>query len=153
MARGMMRPVEYDDSDPYVIIEKHESGGVGAFLVGVAVGAGIALLFAPQSGAATRAEIQRSARRARERAQEVVDETRGRVTDKFQEAREQVESRLDAARRAIDLKRRQVTRAVQAGREAAEEAREELERRIAETKTAYREGGEAGGGGSDASGV
>ena len=144
MARGTMRPVEYDDSDPYVIIEKNE-GGIGAFLIGVAVGAGIALLFAPQSGAATRAEISRSARQARERAQDLVDETRGRVTEKFQDARQEVESRIDAARRAIDLKKRQVTRAVQAGRVAAEEAREELERRIAETKSAYRETGETGG--------
>lgn len=144
MARGMMRVDEYDDSDPYVVIEKHE-GGVGAFLIGVAVGAGIALLFAPQSGAATRAGIARGARQARDRAQDLVDETRERVTDTFENARDEVESRLDAARRAIELKKRQVTRAVHAGRAAAEEARDELERRIAETKTAYREGGEGTG--------
>ena len=152
MARGMMRPVEYEDSDPYVIIEKNE-GGVGAFLIGVAVGAGIALLFAPQSGAATRARIQRTARDARDRAQEYVGDARERVTERFNEARGQVEERIDAARRAIDLKRRQVTRAVHAGRAAAEEAREELERRIADTKSAYRDAGESGGGAAGGSTV
>jgi hypothetical protein len=44
----------YDEDDdyspaPYVVIEKGEIG-IGPFLLGIALGAGAALLFAPQSG-------------------------------------------------------------------------------------------------------
>ena len=52
---------EYEDEEPYVIIEKH-SGSVGSLLLGVAIGAGLALLFAPQSGPETRRGISRQAR-------------------------------------------------------------------------------------------
>jgi hypothetical protein len=48
-----MSRYEFDDDDePYVVIEKH-SPGVGSFLVGVMIGAGIALLVAPRSGGET----------------------------------------------------------------------------------------------------
>ena len=53
------------DDDPYVVIEK-KGGSIAPFLVGLAVGAGLALLFAPQSGAETRRYIRRRARRAAE---------------------------------------------------------------------------------------
>jgi len=51
-----MSRYDFDDDDRYVVIENH-SAGVGPFLVGLAVGAGIALLFAPRSGEATRRDI------------------------------------------------------------------------------------------------
>ena len=38
----------HDDDEPYVVIEK--SGGMGSFFLGLAIGAGLALLFAPKSG-------------------------------------------------------------------------------------------------------
>lgn len=133
-----MRHDEYDD-EPTLIIEKH-SAGVGSFLVGLAVGAGVALLFAPQPGTATRQAIGRRARDARDRALDVADDVGHQVTDQFGRAREAVTDRVDRARQAVDLKRRQVQRAVEAGRNAAEQAREDLERRIAETKAAYQAG-------------
>jgi gas vesicle protein len=133
-----MRRVDYDD-EPAVIIERH-SGGVGAFIMGVAVGAAAALLLAPQSGAATRRDLRRSARRARRAAQDIAGDVSTRVNDTFDHARERVETGIDTARQAIELKKRQVSRAMEAGREAAQQARDELERRIAETKAAYSAG-------------
>lgn len=127
---------DYDFDEPYVIIEKHESN-VGSFLFGIAIGAGLALLFAPEAGTATRQRVRRQARRVTQRAQNVAADVTGTVVDSFQQARQEVEERIDAARSAIEIKRQQVTRAVEAGREAAHDAREELERRIAETKAAY----------------
>ena len=127
---------DYDFDEPYVIIEKHESN-VGSFLFGIAIGAGLALLFAPEAGTATRQRVRRQARRVTQRAQNVAADVTGTVVDSFQQARQEVEERIDAARNAIEIKRQQVTRAVEAGREAAHDAREELERRIAETKAAY----------------
>ena len=44
-----------DEDEPYVVIEKRESS-LGSFFIGAAVGAAVALLFAPRSGEETRAE-------------------------------------------------------------------------------------------------
>ena len=133
-----MRRVDYDD-EPAVIIERH-SGGVGSFLIGVAIGAAAALLLAPQSGVETRRDLRRGARRARRAAQNIAGDLSTKVSDTFEQARDRVEHGIDNARQAIDLKKRQVTRAMEAGRAAAQQAREELERRIAETKAAYNAG-------------
>lgn len=124
---------DYEDDEEYVIIERR-SGGVGAFLAGLAIGAGLALLYAPQSGEETREGIRRGVRRAKKTVTDTVDEVQTRVTDAFENAREQVENRIETARNAIELRKQQVTRAVEAGREAAQQARADLERRIAESK-------------------
>ena len=132
---------DYDDEDegPYVVIEKR-SGGLGTLFVGLAIGAGLALLFAPRSGAETRQQLRRRAERMRDAAENAVDEVTGTVHDTFEAARQRVEEKIDAARDAIETKRDQVQRAVDAGREAAQQARADLERRLAETKAAYNAG-------------
>ncbi|MFL5575829.1 MAG: YtxH domain-containing protein [Gemmatimonadaceae bacterium] len=134
-----MAKYEFGDDEPFVVIEK-QSAGVGSFLFGAAIGAGLALLFAPRSGAETRLELQRGARRVRDRAEDLVEDATDRVADSYQSARDRVEERLQSARLAVDVKRHQVSRAMAAGREAAQQAREDLERRIAETKAAYQAG-------------
>ena len=138
-----MRQHDYDDDEAYVVIEKH-SGSLGSFLVGLAIGAGVALLLAPQSGAETRRGIKRGARRARRAAQQAVNDATDTVVDTFEGARRRVEEQIDGARQAIELKKQQVQRAMEAGRAAAQQARDELERRIAETKAAYQAGTEPG---------
>ena len=137
-----MRHDEYDDDDATVVIEKH-SGSVGAFLIGIAVGAGVALLMAPQSGEETRRRIGRAGRDARDRARGAADDLELRARSQVDRARGAVTDQVDRARRAVDLKREQVHRAVEAGRVAAQQAREDLERRIAETRAAYAAGTEA----------
>jgi gas vesicle protein len=132
----------YDDDEPYlrepyVIVEKRESG-VGPILLGIALGAGVALLLAPQSGEETRREIARRARRAQAAAQDFVGEVSGTVADKFQEVRASVEERIEATLDAVDDKKRRVSNAYHAGRAAARDARGELEQRIAESKAAYK---------------
>lgn len=133
-----MSNYDWEDGDAYVVIERRDAG-VGSFIVGLAVGAGIALLFAPRTGEATRREIQRSAKRMGDQAQNLVTEVTDSVGQTIQDARLSVETRIGAARDSVDLKRRQVTNAVGAGRVAAQQARVELEQRIAETKAAYKE--------------
>lgn len=132
----MSRNYEYEDDEPYVVIEKH-GNGVGTFLVGLAVGAGLALLLAPESGRAMRRDIKRGARRAQRAARKAATDVTDSVAESFDSARRRVEEQIDTARQAIELKKTQVQRAMEAGRAAAQQAREELERRIAETKTAY----------------
>jgi gas vesicle protein len=137
----MPRPYEFDDDEPYVVIEK-QSGTLNSFFVGLAIGAGLALLFAPQSGERTRRDLQRRARRAQRTARRVATDVTDSVVDTFHDARRRVEERIDTARQAIEVKKEQVQRAMEAGRAAAQQAREELERRIAETKAAYQSGDE-----------
>lgn len=133
-----MDDYEWYDDEPYVVVERHEAG-VGPFIVGLALGAGVALLLAPQSGEDTRRSIARRARRAREAAQDMVEDVSGTVADKFNEVRATVEDRIEATFEAVDVKRRKVTNAFDAGRAAARQARGELEDRIAESKAAYKD--------------
>ena len=127
------------DDDRTIVIEK--SGvGVMPFLVGLAIGAGVALLFAPQSGEQTRRDIVRSGRRARVRAREMAEDIRDRAEDTYHDARARVEDRLDSARDVVGRGKRKVTRAVGSGREAASQAREDLERRLSAAKSAYKAG-------------
>ena len=133
-----MSDYDWDDDEPFVVFEQKDSG-IGAFLLGLAVGAGVALLFAPKSGEETRREIERRAREVADQAQDLVSEVTESVGNTFQQAKDSVEGRIDAARDAVEFKRRQVSHAVDAGRAAAQQARVELEQRIAERKAAYKE--------------
>lgn len=126
------------DREPYVIIERREAG-VGSFLIGLALGAGVALLLAPQSGEETRRGLALRARRAQDAAQDFVEDMSGTVADKFQEVRASVEERIEATLDSVDNKKRRVSNAFHAGRAAAREARGELEQRIADSKAAYKD--------------
>src|SRR5450756_906925 len=125
----------YDDDEPYygepyVIVERREAG-IGPFIIGLALGAGVALLLAPRSGEETRRGIARRARRAQDAAQDFVEDVSGTVADKFDEVRATVGERIEATLDAVDDKKRRVSSAFHAGRAAAREARGELEQRIA----------------------
>lgn len=133
----------YDDEPygveaPYVVVERR-SAGIGPLFIGLALGAGVALLLAPQSGEETRRRIARSARRAQDAAQELVEDLSGTVAEKFDQARDSIGEKLEAAMDAVDDGTRRVTNAVGVGRAAARQARGELEARIAESKAAYKE--------------
>ena len=127
------------EDDRTIVIERSGTGVV-PFLVGLTVGAGVALLFAPQSGEQTRRDIARSGRRAQVRAREMAEDVRDKAEDTFQDARSRVEDRLDTARDAVERGKRKVTRAVGSGRAAAGQAREDLERRLSAAKSAYKAG-------------
>lgn len=130
-----MRDFEHE---PFVVIERDEPG-IGTLLLGVAIGAGIALLLAPRSGADTRRLIESRARRAGERVRNVANDVVDDVTSQVNDVRDRVSERVGAARNAIRRGQDQVLDAVDAGRYAAGEARSDLRRRIAENKAARRE--------------
>ena len=135
-----MAEYDFDGSDPYVVIERR-SGDFSSFVMGLALGAGIALLLAPRSGVETRRELRMRARRVRNAAEDAAHDVAERVTDTLEQARAQVEERVDAARAAAEMRKDQVVSAIDVGRAAARQAREELERRIAETKASYQTSG------------
>ena len=134
----MSRHEEDEDERYYVIEEK--GGGAGSFLLGAVIGAGIALLLAPQSGVDTRRDIKRKARQMSDAARDAAGDLQDTVADRYSRARASVGTTIDSARQAIDMKKHQASEAIRAGREAAAQAREELEARLAETKAAYQAG-------------
>jgi gas vesicle protein len=131
------------DDDRRIVIEKSGSG-IMPFIAGLAIGAGLALLYAPQSGEQTRRDLARRGRRAKMRAQEMAEDLRDKAGETFDDARARVEDGLDSARSAVGRGRRKVSHAVTSGRQAAGHAREDLERRLAAAKSAAKSAYKAG---------
>ena len=105
------------EGEPYIVIERERDGGFGPFILGALVGAGLALLLAPQTGEETQEELKKQARRFRAQAGERV-----------RAVQEELEGRLDQARAGVQSRVEEVRGAVESGREAAREARSDLER-------------------------
>lgn len=80
----------------------HQNQGTGsatvllAFVAGAAVGAAVALLFAPAAGTETRAYVNRRAREARDRATQAAEHGR----EIFNRQRENITTAFDRARPA-----------------------------------------------------
>lgn len=88
-----------------------------AFLVGGVVGAGIALLYAPGSGADTRRRIREGA-----------DDAGDWVKDKYQDARYKVSDSAGRVRQMINDKKDDLQSAIDAGKEAYHKGKERLSR-------------------------
>jgi gas vesicle protein len=117
---------------PHIIIEREGGSGLGSFVLGALVGAGLALLFAPKSGEETQEEL-------RERAKQL----KAAAETRMREVQRQFDERLDAAREGVHARVEGVKEAVDAGRKAALEARDDLEEKLDRSKAAYRAGVEA----------
>jgi gas vesicle protein len=133
---------DYEDDEARVVIVKR-GGGIAPFLIGLAVGAGLALLYAPQSGEETRRMIRRKARRAVDNARMAGEDLADNVRDRVERTKRRVEEGLEEARDVVSREKRHVRDTVRAGRDAARVAREELEARLAEAKAGARGGADA----------
>lgn len=80
-----------------------------SFLLGSLVGAGLALLLAPQAGKETRARIR-----------ETADDVREKTESYIREAKEKIISTLDRAKETIEEKKTAITKAFEAGKEVYE---------------------------------
>lgn len=121
------------DDVPYIVIER-EGSGVGPFLLGAVLGAGVALLFAPRSGEETQRQIKERASRLGQAAEQIAGDLQQQFEERLDQARGEVMQKVEAIRGAVDL-----------GREAAQQAKDELEDRISRSKAAYRAGVEGAG--------
>ncbi len=101
----------YDRDEPAVVIERRGDAGSGMamFLLGAALGAGVALLMAPQTGDEARAELRRGARRLKRKARDLAEQSREVVDDlqkqgrtAVKDARSSIEERLARHREAAD---------------------------------------------------
>jgi gas vesicle protein len=125
------------DDREVIIVEQDRNSGIGLFLLGAALGAGIALLLAPASGEETRQRLQREARRLKSSAEDAFDDFK----EHFDEFREDVEDKVDDVKTSVvratkALKGDGEPRTRKSGTAAA---REELERRLADARARRRE--------------
>ena len=114
---------------PYILVERDSGGSFGSFCLGALVGAGLALLFAPQSGEETQDEIRTRAQKLRAAAEERMREAQLTLEDRLGNVREGVESRVELVRDAVE-----------SGRAAAEEARTDIEAKLEHSKAAAKAG-------------
>jgi gas vesicle protein len=120
------------DETPYIVIERDRGGGIGSFVLGALLGAGLALLFAPKSGVETQEELKEHARKLRTAAEERMREAQRQLEGRLEDVREGVQTRFDGVREAVSQ-----------GRTAATDARTDLERKLQRSKAAYRAGVDA----------
>jgi gas vesicle protein len=125
---------ERDESPRVVVVER--GSGLGAFVWGALIGAGIALLVAPRSGAETRRLLRAKGRELVDAASEKAEELRELVSEGYERSKARVEEGLETARKAVNERREAARDVVDAGRAAAHSAREELERRLTEARSA-----------------
>ena len=94
--------------------EGYSSGSVLlSFLLGGVVGAGLALLFAPQSGRETRQKIR-----------EIADDVKEKSADYVNQAKEKASSLVEEGKGYYDEKKSILKSAVEAGKEAYEKEKE-----------------------------
>ncbi len=98
-----------------------EEGGYGtgsillSFLLGGLVGAGVALLLAPQSGRETRQKIR-----------DLTDELKDKAVDYAGSIKERVTSTIDKGKEFVHDKKSMISTAIEAGKEAYEKEKERL---------------------------
>jgi gas vesicle protein len=102
-------------------VMRNEEGGYSAgslilgFFIGGLVGAGVALLLAPQPGKETRQKVKELAEDAKEKAAEYAEQVKGKVT-----------STVGKGKEILEEKKSLITTAIGAGKEAYEKEKEKL---------------------------
>jgi gas vesicle protein len=144
--------------DPEIIILEEEGGSpLGWLLLGVALGAGVSLLFAPASGEETRRRLADRARQLRDQAEDTLDDLKERfedVKDDLVEAAAEVkevvrgvgrkrgeEATGDDGEDELELVGEEEEKEERPRRSRAESARAELERRLAAARARRRAAG------------
>jgi gas vesicle protein len=102
--------------------DRHESGNLSTFITGALVGAGIALLFAPQSGAQMRGLLRDYAARTKDELDEVVD----RGTEALDSAVERGQDFVEKGKKSLREAGRQAKGFAEAGKSAVNDIKDEL---------------------------
>ena len=109
--------------------EKTQKIAGAALLVfaGAVIGTGLALLFAPQSGAKTRTDILRRSRKIQSQADDMVDDLAKNVTNLVDSIGEKTEDLLETGRDVAGSARKDLIRLIEEGASKLEKAlREKL---------------------------
>jgi gas vesicle protein len=107
---------------------KNEDGAkmAAAFLIGGAVGAAIALLYAPQSGRETRKDISRTARRVKDQAVDLVEEAMDTVDDFIDDTKDMVTDIVSRGAELSDAARKEIVKTLEQGRKELEKQKNRI---------------------------
>jgi gas vesicle protein len=119
-----------DDRD-VTVIESDSSSGLKWFLLGAAVGAGLGLLLAPQSGERTRRDLARRGRKLRTQAEGAFEDLSDELQTRGRKLKDTVAEFTDGVMDEASDGKRKVERTTST-------AREEMERRLADARARAR---------------
>lgn len=110
--------------------ERDKKVAAAALLIfaGGVIGAGLALLFAPQSGSRTRKDILRYSKKVRNRADEVVDDLASNVNNMVETIGEKTDELVEKGRDAAGSARKDLIRLIEEGSSKLEKFRTILSR-------------------------
>lgn len=94
----------------------NNNGNVGgvlvAFMAGVVIGAGVALLYAPQTGKETRRMLAKKADELKNEAEEIMEDTLDKSKKILREKKEQFDAAIEAGREAMTDAKKKIKDAV-----------------------------------------
>ena len=98
----------------------------GAFLIGGAIGAVIALLYAPKSGKQTRRDISKKARRIKRETVDLVEDTIDNIHDFASDMKDKVSDIIDKGKDLSDSAKREVIKNLEQGQKAIEKQKKRI---------------------------
>jgi gas vesicle protein len=108
--------------------ENNNNALVGALMLvaGGIIGAGVALLFAPQSGERTRKDITRYAKKVKRKAEGVVDDFSDTVSEMVDTVSEKAENILEKGKDMAYEAKKELVKVIEDGQEKLEKQRVKL---------------------------
>ena len=102
----------------------------GFFLIGGVIGSVIALLYAPKSGRETRQDITKTARRMKDNAVDLIEETMEDVNELASDLREKTADVIDQGVELSETARREIVSAIDHGQRAIWKKRKKLKKAL-----------------------
>ena len=108
--------------------ENNNNALVGALMLvaGGIIGAGVALLFAPQSGSRTRKDITRYAKRTKRKAEGVVDDFADTLSEMVETVADKADDILDKGKGLACDAKKELVKVIEEGQEMLEKQRAKL---------------------------
>jgi len=111
--------------------EEKQEGSFGkvmtVFLAGGLIGAGLALLYAPDSGDKTRQKVKEGADKALQMAKELQEKWLERLDVIVQDVKTKSSQLIEGGKTLAEDKKRELLAAIEAGKKALEEERKKIE--------------------------
>jgi gas vesicle protein len=98
----------------------------GAFVIGGAIGALIALLYAPKSGKQTRRDISKTARKIKRETVDLVEDTIDDIHDFASDMKDKVTDIIDKGKDLSDSAKKEVIRNLEQGQKAIEKQKKRI---------------------------
>jgi gas vesicle protein len=108
--------------------EKKVAAAALLIVAGGIIGAGLALLFAPQSGQRTRKDISRYAKKTKNKAGEVVDDLADNITDLVDSISDKTDDLVEKGKEVAGGARKDLIRLIEEGASKLEQFRTKLSR-------------------------